>query len=112
MWVHKILLRSDGRSHSSGIHNKDIKPTSVLVDVDNVWFTGFGMTSQLRHERQAPAPPEIISGALAYLAPKQAGRVNRVPDHLPHESPEIPVIKPRKFRKPRKFSKFRNLVSY
>ena len=46
----------------------------------NVWLTGFGMGSQLPHERQAPAPPEIIAGTLAYMAPEQTGRMNRSMD--------------------------------
>jgi len=50
----------------------------VLVnDAGNVWLTGFGIASQLPHERQAPAPPEIIAGTLAYMAPEQTGRMNR-----------------------------------
>src|SRR5713101_5092895 len=38
---------------------------------------GFVISSQLPHEYQAPAPPEIISGTLAYMAPEQTGRMNR-----------------------------------
>jgi hypothetical protein len=37
---------------------------------------GFGIASQLWHERQAPAPPEIIGGALTFVAPEQTGRIN------------------------------------
>ena len=58
--------------------HKDVKPANVLInDVGNVWLIGFGIASQLRHERQAPAPPEIIAGTLAYMAPEQTGRMNR-----------------------------------
>ena len=50
----------------------------MLVDGNcNVWLTGFGIASQLPQERQAPAPPEIIAGTLAYMAPEQTGRMNR-----------------------------------
>jgi PAS domain S-box-containing protein len=50
----------------------------VLVDdAGNVWLTGFGIASQVPHERQAPAPPEVIAGTLAYMAPEQTGRMNR-----------------------------------
>jgi AAA ATPase domain/Protein kinase domain len=50
----------------------------VLVDdADTVWLTGFGIASQLPHERQVPVPPEIIAGTLAYMAPEQTGRMNR-----------------------------------
>src|SRR5437773_2095255 len=42
-----------------------------------VWLTGFGITSRLPRERQAPQPPEFIAGTLAYMAPEQTGRMNR-----------------------------------
>ena len=38
---------------------------------------GFGIASRLPRERQAPAPPEVIAGTLAYMAPEQTGRMNR-----------------------------------
>ena len=41
------------------------------------WLTGFGVASRLPRERQAPAPPEVIAGTLAYMAPEQTGRMNR-----------------------------------
>ena len=42
-----------------------------------VWLMGFGIASRLPRERQAPAPPEVIAGTLAYMAPEQTGRMNR-----------------------------------
>jgi PAS domain S-box-containing protein len=64
--------------HRRGLIHKDIKPANVLVDdASNVWLTGFGIASQLPNERQAPAPPEIVAGTLAYMAPEQTGRMNR-----------------------------------
>lgn len=41
------------------------------------WLMGFGIASRLPRERQAPAPPEVIAGTLAYMAPEQTGRMNR-----------------------------------
>ncbi|MGA2581617.1 MAG: AAA family ATPase, partial [Bryobacteraceae bacterium] len=41
------------------------------------WLTGFGIASLLPRERQAPAPPELIAGTLAYMSPEQTGRMNR-----------------------------------
>ena len=59
--------------------HKDIKPSHILVDLarDRVWLTGFGIASRLLRERQAPEPPELIAGTLAYMAPEQTGRMNR-----------------------------------
>ncbi len=75
------LSKALGQVHRQGLIHKDIKPANVLVDAaGNVWLTGFGIASQLPHERQAPAPPEIIAGTLAYMAPEQTGRMNRSMD--------------------------------
>jgi PAS domain S-box-containing protein len=65
--------------HQRGLIHKDIKPANVLVNsvTGQVWLTGFGIASRLPRERQAPAPPEVIAGTLAYMAPEQTGRMNR-----------------------------------
>ena len=50
----------------------------VLLDAaGHVWLTGLGIASRLPRERQAPEPPEVIAGTLAYMAPEQTGRMNR-----------------------------------
>jgi len=68
--------------HARGLIHKDIKPANILVDSANggVWLTGFGIASRLPREHQAPAPPEVIAGTLAYMAPEQTGRMNRSVD--------------------------------
>jgi serine/threonine protein kinase len=67
--------------HRRSLMHKDIKPANVLVDdAGKVWLTGFGIASQVPRERQAPVPPEIIAGTLAYMAPEQTGRMNRSTD--------------------------------
>ena len=68
-----------GALHERGIIHKDVKPANILVDsaIEKAWLTGFGIASRLPRERQAPAPPEIIAGTLAYMAPEQTGRMNR-----------------------------------
>jgi PAS domain S-box-containing protein len=65
--------------HERGLIHKDIKPANILVELasSGVWLTGFGIASRLPRERQAPAPPEVIAGTLAYMAPEQTGRMNR-----------------------------------
>jgi PAS domain S-box-containing protein len=71
-----------GNVHAAGLVHKDIKPTNILVDsaTNAVWLTGFGIASRLPRERQSPAPPEVIAGTLAYMAPEQTGRMNRSVD--------------------------------
>src|SRR5438067_5007669 len=68
--------------HERGLIHKDIKPANILVDAASggVWLTGFGIASRLPRQRQAPAPPEVIAGTLAYMAPEQTGRMNRSVD--------------------------------
>src|SRR5246127_2959082 len=67
--------------HRHRLLHKDIKPANVLVDdAGKVWLTGFGIASPVPRERQAPVPPEIIVGTLAYMAPEQTGRMNRSTD--------------------------------
>jgi serine/threonine protein kinase len=42
-----------------------------------VRITGFGVASRLPRDYPAPAPPEIVAGTFAYMAPEQTGRMNR-----------------------------------
>ncbi|MES9969987.1 MAG: AAA family ATPase [Candidatus Thiodiazotropha sp.] len=64
--------------HSAGLVHKDIKPANILTrDDGRVKLAGFGIASKLSRERQAPGPPEVIAGTLAYMAPEQTGRMDR-----------------------------------
>src|SRR3984893_11551452 len=67
------------RVHQHGLIHKDIKPANALVNAatGHVWLMGFGIASRLPRERQPPEPPEVLAGALAYMAPEQTGRMNR-----------------------------------
>ncbi|WP_353189737.1 AAA family ATPase [Pandoraea pnomenusa] len=68
--------------HKHGLFHRDLKPTHILVNCGDgrARLTGFGLASRLPRERQAPEPPETISGTLAYMAPEQTGRMNRSVD--------------------------------
>src|ERR1700738_921630 len=70
------------RVHERGLIHKDIKPANILVDAASGggWLTGFSIASRLPREHQALAPPEVIAGTLAYMAPEQTGRMNRSVD--------------------------------
>src|SRR6202021_2933828 len=54
--------------HQRGLIHKDIKPAHTLVDRADgqVRLTGFGIASRLPRQRQAPDPPAVIAGTLAY----------------------------------------------
>jgi PAS domain S-box-containing protein len=72
------LATALGQLHRRGLLHKDLQPANVIVDaLGSVRLTGFGIASRLPRERQAPAPPEVIAGTLAYMAPEQTGRMNR-----------------------------------
>jgi predicted ATPase/signal transduction histidine kinase/GAF domain-containing protein len=73
------LVAAIARLHQLGLIHKDLKPANILVDPGSgaVRLTGFGIASRLPRERQAPGPPEVIAGTLAYMAPEQTGRMNR-----------------------------------
>src|SRR5499433_2123437 len=76
------LAAALGRLHACGLIHKDIKPAHILANTTTgeAWLTGFGLASRLPRERLAPAPPEVIAGTLAYMAPEQTGRMNRSVD--------------------------------
>ncbi|MEI9948882.1 MAG: AAA family ATPase [Pseudomonadota bacterium] len=79
--IASALARALGQMHRQGLVHKDLKPDNVLVDqLGHVRLTGFGISSRLRRERQVLAPPEVIVGTFAYMAPEQTGRMNRSVD--------------------------------
>ena len=73
------IVTTLGKMHRRGLIHKDIKPANIVVNCEDgqARLTGFGIASRLPRERQAPEPPEVIAGTLAYMAPEQTGRMNR-----------------------------------
>ena len=73
------IVAALGNTHRRGLVHKDVKPANILVNCADgrARLTGFGIASHLPRERQAPEPPEVIAGTLAYMAPEQTGRMNR-----------------------------------
>jgi serine/threonine protein kinase/DNA-binding winged helix-turn-helix (wHTH) protein len=76
------LAEAVAQLHRRGLIHKDLKPAHILVEPNSaaVWLTGFGIASRLPRERPAAAPPEVIAGTLAYMAPELTGRMNRSVD--------------------------------
>ena len=73
------IVAALGKAHQRGLVHKDVKPANILVNCADglARLTGFGIASRVPRERQAPEPPEVIAGTLAYMAPEQTGRMNR-----------------------------------
>ncbi len=73
------IVAALGKAHQRGFVHKDVKPANILVNCPDggTRLTGFGIASRLPRERQAPEPPAVIAGTLAYMAPEQTGRMNR-----------------------------------
>ena len=73
------IVAALGKAHQRGLVHKDVKPANILANCPDgrTRLTGFGIASRLPRERQAPEPPGVIAGTLAYMAPEQTGRMNR-----------------------------------
>jgi PAS domain S-box-containing protein len=71
-----------GGFHARGLVHRDIKPSSLMVNVSNgeAWLTNFGSASRLPRRRHSTDSPELGAGTLAYMAPEQTGRMNRSVD--------------------------------
>ncbi|ADG19317.1 multi-sensor signal transduction multi-kinase [Paraburkholderia atlantica] len=67
------------RMHHCGIVHKDLKPAHLYVDKVNarIRLTGFGIASEIAPHQGPAAPPDVIAGTMAYMAPEQTGRLRR-----------------------------------
>ena len=77
------IARALDRVHLVGLVHKDVCPANLLVDDGTleVELIGFGHASRLPREDGRIAAASAIEGTLAYMAPEQTGRMNRVVDH-------------------------------
>ena len=68
--------------HDRGVVHRDITPSNIIVERDRrgVCVIDFGLATRLAQETQRPTSPDALEGTLAYLAPEQTGRMNRVID--------------------------------
>ncbi|HSB62275.1 MAG TPA: histidine kinase, partial [Vicinamibacteria bacterium] len=69
--------------HRGGIVHRGLGPDSVFLEPgsERPLVLDFGAASRLPEEAAAPRPLRLPGDRLAYLAPEQTGRMNRVVDH-------------------------------
>jgi len=69
--------------HRRRIIHRDITPQNIVVNVaaGRTQLVDFSRASRLSIEHPHLAPPDHVEGTLAYLAPEQTGRMNRVVDY-------------------------------
>ncbi|TAE59809.1 MAG: GAF domain-containing protein [Nostocales cyanobacterium] len=72
-----------GDLHKFAIIHKDIKPSNIIVNFETgqVKLGDFGLSSRLSLETQTIGNPNLLEGTLAYIAPEQTGRMNRLVDY-------------------------------
>ncbi|MCA9683122.1 MAG: AAA family ATPase, partial [Myxococcales bacterium] len=75
------LARTLDRLHGQGVVYKNLCPDEVLVDPQSgsTWILGFAAASKLARE-QARGTDPVAACSLAYRAPEQTGRMNRIVD--------------------------------
>ncbi|NJK62252.1 MAG: AAA family ATPase [Synechococcaceae cyanobacterium SM2_3_1] len=71
------------RLHSARVIHKDLNPSNILLNpqTGQVKLIDFGLSTFLSQEKLPFRPVEYLEGTLAYIAPEQTGRMNRVLDY-------------------------------
>ncbi len=77
-----------GELHQREVVHKDVVPRNVLVqprrdpeDFSDLRLIDFGISSELRRERQSTTLSKRLEGSLPYISPEQTGRTNRDLDY-------------------------------
>ncbi|WP_346355338.1 diguanylate cyclase domain-containing protein [Azotosporobacter soli] len=75
----------DGLStvHSKAVIHKDLNPANIVLNqsTGQVKLIDFGNATRLTRENIVNVPRPRIEGTLAYMAPEQTGRMNRIVDY-------------------------------
>ncbi|MBE9193404.1 AAA family ATPase [Gloeocapsopsis crepidinum LEGE 06123] len=69
--------------HHNNIIHKDIKPANIIINSikEQVKIIDFSSASLLSKEKPTISDPSLLEGTLAYMAPEQTGRMNRLIDY-------------------------------
>ncbi len=77
------LAQTLGEIHQHQIIHKDIKPSNIIINSENleVKLIDFAIASQSSRETATVVHPNSLEGTLAYMSPEQTGRMNRAIDY-------------------------------
>ncbi len=77
------LITGLNHIHGCNVIHKDIKPDNILIAPDTlqIKIADFSIAIAQSQELITPINPTQLEGTLAYLAPEQTGRMNRVVDY-------------------------------
>ncbi len=75
------LSETLGKLHAKQIVHKDIKPSNILVFLDDIKLIDFGISKEITHENEQIYDNNVIEGTLPYMSPEQTGRMNRSVDY-------------------------------
>lgn len=72
-----------GAIHRNRVIHKDITPANIVFcpETGEVEIIDFGISTALSREQPFLATPDLLEGTLAYMAPEQTGRMNRLVDY-------------------------------
>ncbi len=83
-WPIAIKIASAlGQLHSHRVIHKDLNPSNIVFNATTMVLKiiDLGISTQLSRENPALQLPNYLEGTLAYLAPEQTGRMNRIVDY-------------------------------